>query len=108
MPALACAVAVLAATVYYGSLDGSKKPAVLTAQKVFDEIPEYKQIKERGLDEDDADYWVLLAKANAKFYAAVKKVADRDGYDAMVEKGSHAFESEPPDVTGKVIAALEK
>lgn len=95
------------ATVYYGELEGAEKPSVLVARKVFERIPEYREIKRRGLDEDDPDYWILLSKANEKFYAAVRKVAEREGYDVVVEKGSHEFDPEPPDITQAVIDELE-
>jgi hypothetical protein len=96
------------ATVYLGELDGADKPAALVAQTVFDEIPEYKEIKKRGLDEDDSEYWVLLARANERFYAAVKSVADARGYDVVIERGTHSFDEEPPDITKKVIRALKE
>ncbi len=92
--------------VYYGKLADAKKPAELVAKTVFAEIPEYKKIKEKGLTETDPEYWILLAKANEKFYAAVKKVGDADKYDVIVEKGTAKFEGTPPDITQKVIAAL--
>lgn len=96
----------LNATVYYGSVTGAKKPAQIEAQKVFDQIPEYQEIKKRKLKESDTEYWVLLEKANQKFYNAVSKVAQDKAFDVVVEKGSEKFESEPPDVTQDVIAAL--
>lgn len=96
------------ATIYYGALEGASKPAVLVAQKVFDQIPEYQEIKRRGLGPGDTDYIVLLTRANEKFYAALRRVVDTHGYDVVVEKGTHAFDGAPPDVTQAVIDALEK
>lgn len=93
-------------TVYYGKLADSKKPAECTAKAVFAEIPEYKKIKEKGLSQDDPEYWILLGKANEKFYAAVKKVGERNKFDVIVEKGTAKFDPAAPDVTQKVIAAL--
>jgi hypothetical protein len=93
---------------YYGKVEGARKPAEVTSKTVFNEIPEYKQIKEKGLTESDAEYFILLNKANAKFYTAVKKVAEEDGHDVVVEKGSTRFESTPVDLTQKTINALEK
>lgn len=96
----------LGATVYYGTVTGAKKPAQIEAQKVFDQIPEYQEIKRRNLKESDSEYWVLLEKANQKFYNAVSRVAQDKGFDVIVEKGSEKFETEPPDVTQDVIGAL--
>ncbi|MHC4605718.1 MAG: hypothetical protein ACYTAF_02125 [Planctomycetota bacterium] len=95
-------------TVYYGSLDDAKKPAEIVAQKVFDKIPEYREIKNKGLDEDDPEYWSLLSKANDKFYEAVRTVAQDKGYDVVVEKGSADLKKKAPDITQKVIGALPK
>ena len=78
------------------------------AATVFEKIPEYQEIRKRGLKRDDPEYWVLLNKANEKFYKAVKKVAEENKYDVVVEKGAFKFESTPPDVTQKVIDALDK
>lgn len=92
--------------VYYGHVEGAQRPAELTALSVFSQIPEYQEIQRRGLDEDDAEYWTLLERANRKFRAAVRKVAERDGYDCVVERGTHTFR-DPPDITQSVIDALE-
>jgi len=105
---LGVAAATADATVYYGALEGAQKPAVIVALKVFDRIPEYQEIKRRGLGPDDSDYWVLLAKANEKFYAAIRKAAEARSYDVVVEAGTHTFEKEPPDATQAVIDSLEK
>ncbi|MBI2899499.1 MAG: hypothetical protein HYY17_04900 [Planctomycetes bacterium] len=94
------------AQVYYGKLDGAQKPAEVVAKTVFAEIPEYRKIKEKGLTQDDPEYWILLGKANDKFYAAVRKVGELNKFDVIVEKGTAKFDTTPPDVTQKVIAAL--
>lgn len=94
--------------VYYGKVEGAKRPAEVVAATVFNEIPEYREIKKRGLTEQDAEYWILLNKANQKFYRAVRKVAEENRYDVVTEKGAFKFEGEVPDVTQRVIDALEK
>ncbi len=93
--------------VYHGRMDGAKKPAELVAADVFREIPEYKKIKDGGLKDGDAEYWVLLNKANERFRQALRKVADDAKYDVVVEKGSAKFGSVPPDITQPVIGALD-
>ena len=110
-PALAVFLAlvpVAAADIYYGKSDGAKKPAEIIASDVFNEIAEYKKIKEKGLTKDDAEYWVLLNKANDKFNKAVKKAAEDGKYDVVAEKGKQKFDSTPADLTKKVIEALKK
>ncbi len=108
LAALALGLATGDATVYYGAIEGAQKPAVIVAQQVFDRIPEYQEIKRRGLGPSDSDYWVLLAKANEKFYAAVRRAAEAKAYDVILEKGTQAFDKEPPDATQAVIDSLEK
>ena len=96
------------AKVYYGKFDGAKKPGEVVATKVFQEIPEYMKIRDRGLKEDDPEYSILLAKANAKFYAAVAVAAAQASCDVVVEKGSAVFKVEVVDLTQKAIGAIEK
>lgn len=94
--------------VYYGAVADAKSPAEVAASKVFEEIPEYKKIKEKGLTQEDPEYYILLNKANAKFFAAVKKAAEAAKHDVVVEKGSAKFEKTPADLTQKTIDALDK
>ncbi|HZL71310.1 MAG TPA: hypothetical protein VFC86_02520 [Planctomycetota bacterium] len=96
------------ADIYHGKKEDSKKPAELKAKDVFNEIAEYKKIKEKGLTKDDAEYWTLLNKANEKFQKALKKVVEEDKYDCVSEKGKIKYESTPVDITKKVIEALTK
>lgn len=93
--------------IYFGKKDGAKKPAELKATEVFNEIAEYKKIKEKGLTKDDAEYWTLLNKANEKFNKAVKKVAEEGKYDVVAEKDKIKFEKAAVDITKKVIEALK-
>ena len=92
--------------VYYGKVDGAKKPAEVTAIQVFQNIPEYKQIKERGLSKDDPEYFALLSKANTKFSNAVRKAAQDSGCDVVVEMGSATFEGNVTDLTQKAIDSI--
>ena len=92
--------------VYYGQMEDAKKPCQVKAKKVFSQIPEYKKIKEMGLTEDDAEYWLLLEKANAKFNTAVHNVAVGKGYDLVVEKGTAKFQGPAPDETQAIVEAI--
>jgi hypothetical protein len=94
--------------IYYGKKENARKPAEIKATDVFNEIAEYKKIKEKGLTKDDAEYWVLLNKANEKFNKALKKVVEEDKYDVVAEKGKVKFDTTPADITKKVIEALGK
>jgi len=96
------------ADIYYGKCEGAKKPAEVTAKTIFGEIAEYKKIQEKGLTKDDAEYWVLLKKANEKFNRAIRKVVEDGKYDVVAEKGTQKFDATPPDITKRVLEALKK
>ncbi len=97
-----------ATTVYYGALKDARKPGEVEAGKIFREIPEYRSIQDKGLDSRDPEYFVLLSKANAKFFAAVRRAAAGAGCDVVVERGSASFAERPADLTSRAIEALEK
>ncbi len=96
------------AKVYYGVAQGAKKPGEVVASKVFDEIPEFQKIKEKGLTSDDPEYFILLTKANTRFYAAVMKAAMAATCDVVVEKGTGTFTGAPADLTKKAIDSIDK
>ena len=74
--------------IYYGDPDTFRAPAVLSTSLIFDQIPEYQEIKEKGLDESDPEYWILLEKANRRFYAAVAATARALRQDLVAETGA--------------------
>lgn len=90
--------------VYYGVLEGARRPAEVDARKVFGEIPEYREIIRRRLAVDEPEYWVLLTRANGKFLQAVKRAAELRQCDVVVEKGTVKFPSAVPDLTEAVLA----
>ena len=92
--------------VYYGKLEGAKKPAEVKAVEVFQAIPEFKEIQDRGLTKGDPEYFALLDKANTKFFNAVRKAAQDSDRDVVVEKGSSSFEGEVTDLTQKAIDSI--
>ena len=96
-----------AAKVYFGTAEGARKPAQVVSAKVFAKIPEFKKIKEKGLTKDNPEYFILLQKANAKFFAAVSKAAKAAGCDVVVEKGTGDFDGKVVDLTSKVIKSLD-
>jgi hypothetical protein len=91
--------------VYYGSKENPQNPARITASRVFERIPEYQEIRRRGLNENDPEYWILLDRANQKFYRAVRTVARERRRDCIAEQGT--VPDDWPDDTEAVIAALE-
>lgn len=103
----ACAAPVWAeATVHYGALEGSERPAVVEAARVYPAIPAYRQIGERGLTTDDAAYWVLMERAERAFKRAVAQAAREADHDVVVEKGG--LDREAPDLTAAVLALIAR
>lgn len=95
--------------IYWGDPEGTK-PATIRKDDCFDVIPEWKEIVRRKLTEQDADYFILLAKANDRFRSAVEKVAKAEGYDLVAEEGAIEVpegEALPPDMTQKVVDELD-
>ncbi len=97
--------------VYYPSVvkKGAKfkKPAVLTTSTIFNSISEWQLIKKKGLTESDAEYHLLLRRANVKFNKALKKVQRNSSYDIMAEVGAiECTNCTPADVTQDIIANL--
>ena len=76
------------ADIYYGSGQHPNAPAVIEANKVWAEIPEYKKILEDELTDDDPEYHILMRKATERFEKALKTVAEREKYDMIGEVGS--------------------
>jgi hypothetical protein len=96
--------------VYYGDCASFAKPATVCADTIFPHIREFKLIKERKLNEDDPEYWVLLLQANEVFRRALKNVAKSSSHDLVVERGAirtTAAGKSVPDVTNLVIAEIQ-
>lgn len=98
--------------IYYGEGKNPVSPAVMVADDVWAEIPEYKRIVDEDLDEEDAEYHLLLKKASERFQQALEKVAKRDGYDMVGESGSIEVrgdkEVEIPDITEDLIEIVSR
>ena len=74
--------------IYLGKGKHPKTPAVIKADDVWDQIPEYKKIVEDELTEDDPKYHILMKKATARFNKGLKKLSKRDSHDMIGEKDS--------------------
>lgn len=94
------------ATVYFGQLQGSERPAVVEAARVYPAISAYRQIGERGLTTDDAAYWVLMERAERAFKRAVAQAARDGDHDVVAERGG--LDGTPPDLTEAVLALIAR
>lgn len=97
-------------SVYYGNATMFRRPAVVTADVVYAQIPEYQEIRRRGLGDGQPEYHLLLQKASARFAAAVKAMADAQDHDFVAERGTirarRPDAPAPPDRTQEVLAEL--
>ena len=96
--------------IYLGKGTHPKTPAVLVADDVWKEIPEYKKILDNELDEDDPEYHLLMLKATERFNQALKSLAKRDSYDMLGETGSIVAKGtgKIPDVTADMIKLVTR
>lgn len=96
--------------IYYGSGKHPKAPGVMTADDVWAAIPEYKQILENELTDEDPQYHLLMKKAAERFSKALKKLAKRDQYDMLGEIGSIKAlgKKEVPDVTREMVKLVTR
>ncbi len=92
--------------IYYGNADDAVS-ATLDAREVFSHIPEYATIVKQGYPKEAPEYWILLERANRRFYAALHRVARRMRLDAVVEARGRAA-SDTEDVTPLVVAELSR
>src|SRR5262245_55398283 len=77
-----------ASKVYLGNAKLFQKPAVISADKVYAQIAEYREIVEKGLTEKDPRYHFLMKKASERFSKAVKASARAFGHDLVAEVGA--------------------
>lgn len=96
--------------IYYGTGKHPKAPGVMTADDVWAAIPEYKQILEDELTDEDAQYHLLMRKAAERFSKALKKLAKRDSLDMLGEKGSIKAlgKKKIPDVTNEMVKLVTR
>ena len=96
--------------VYHGNARLIRKPAVVSADRVYGEIPEYQTILREGLTDKDVRYHFLMKEASKKFSRAVKAMARAHSHDFVAEVGAievvRKGATEPPDRTSEVIAKL--
>jgi len=96
--------------VYHGNARLIRKPSVVSADRVYQHIEEYRQILSENLTEKDVRYHFLMKEASKRFLTAVKAMAREDGFDFVAEVGSievvREGAPEPVDKTDAVIAKL--
>lgn len=95
--------------IYHGDPDDYTKPGVISASKVYDEIPEYKEIKEKGLTPADPKYWILMKKADKTCKKALEQTETEHGFDLIGEVGSIKIKGKKvPDITKKVVEIVKR
>ena len=96
---------------YHGNPRLIRKPAVISADRVYQRIPEYKKILDEKLSDSSVRYHFLMKKASERFAKAVKKMARKEGHDFVAEVGAIEVVKKgaktPPDKTREVIQNLD-
>lgn len=96
---------------YYGNPRLIRKPAVVSADRIYQRIPEYKSILDEKLTDGSVRYHFLMKKASARFAKAIKKMARAEGHDFIAEVGAIDIVKKgaksPPDRTTEAIAKLD-
>lgn len=97
--------------VYHGNPRLIRKPAVISADRVYARIPEYRKILDERLTDKDVRYHFLMKKASARFSKAVRAMARAHGHDFVAEVGAVEVEKKgatrPTDRTSDVISRLD-
>ncbi|MBI4583609.1 MAG: hypothetical protein HY717_06275 [Planctomycetes bacterium] len=94
--------------IYYGDPKNFHNPAVLDASKIYNEIPAYQKIVQKGLTKNDPEYWPLMQKASNVFVRALKAVCKEKGIDLVGEVSSISCDHDQvPDITEAVIEAVK-
>ena len=97
--------------VYYGNARLIRKPAVVSADRIYQRIPEYRKILDEKLSDKDVRYHFLMKKASERFAKAVKKMARAKSHDFVAEIGAVEVlkdkAKKPPDRTQEVIDRLD-
>jgi len=95
--------------VYLGNPRLFKKPAEVSADKVYRSIAEYREILDKNLTEKDVRYHFLMKKASEKFGTAVKDLARDLGYDLVAGTGAVlANATDAPAVPDATDAAIQR
>ena len=96
--------------VYMGNAKLFQRPCVISGDRVYRSISEYREILDKGLTDKDVRYHLLMKKASKKFADAVKKMARKHRHDLVAEHGAVEPKKEgvakPKDRTSEAIAAL--
>jgi hypothetical protein len=96
------------ATLATGDKCERTKVGIVRSLRVFEAIPEYKEIKKRDLDPDSAEYLLYMKKASDRFKNAVSRTVTRGSYDLIAEKGAVSVKEKKnlTDITAEVIRNL--
>jgi hypothetical protein len=97
--------------VYLGNPRLFTRPCVVLADSIYRQIPEYREILDKGLTDKDVHYHFLMRKASERFTEAVKQMARDLDHDLVAEvgacKSAKREVSGPPDRTSDVISRLK-
>ena len=89
--------------IYHGDPEDFTKAGCIAADKIYILIPAYKEIVDKGLTQDDPEYWILMNKANETFKQALEETEDKHEYELIGELGAIVVKGKKaPNITRKV------
>jgi len=95
--------------VFVGNPRLFKKPCVVSTDRVYRAIPEYKEILEKNLTDKDVRYHFLMRKASDKFSRAVQALARDLSYDLVAGTGAvTATSAESPAIPDGTDGAISR
>lgn len=97
--------------VYFGNARLFQKPCTIDSDRVYKQIPEYREIVDKGLTDKSPRYHFLMKKASKRFNEAVKQMARDMDHDLVAEAGvvkkAKKGAKDVPDRTDDVIANVK-
>ena len=96
--------------IYHGRANFVRRPCSVSADRIYEAIPEYREIQRTGISRDNPRWHLLMKKASERFNAAVQAMARKHGHDLVAERGvcraNRDGVSAPPDRTDEVLEEL--
>lgn len=100
------------ARIYHGRPGFVRRPCAVSADRIYEEIPEYQEIRRKRISKNNPRWHLLMREASKRFSAAINTMARKYNHDVVAEIGicrpNEPDVPEPPDRTQEVLKILRK